>query len=107
MVMNTLEGLDVSVYQNGIFWENVRREGKKSFAFIKASEGTKNDGYEDPRFAGNWSGSRDQGLVRIAYHFFYDHLNPEEQVDFNHQVVHDNGKYLFGDSLMVDVEEES
>lgn len=63
--MEYLEGIDVSHWQGTLDWSTIRC-AKKSFAFVKATEGV---GYEDPRFRQNWEGAELAGLVRGAYHF--------------------------------------
>ena len=61
-----LPGIDVSHWQGAIDWDGVAGDGVE-FAFIKATEG---GDYTDPRFAANWAGARQAGVVRGAYHFF-------------------------------------
>ena len=59
-------GVDVSHHQGEVDWPAVRGAGL-DFAFIKASEG---GDHRDREFARNWSGAREAGLARGAYHFF-------------------------------------
>src|SRR5262245_5178777 len=59
-------GVDLSHHQGRIDWGKVRAS-KAAFAFIKATEGAT---FTDPAFATNWSGARDAGVLRGAYHFF-------------------------------------
>ncbi len=66
----TYEGIDVSHYQGDVDWFQVKAAGLV-FAFTKATQGTSE---VDPRFAANWAGIRDVGLVRGAYHF----LDPDQ-----------------------------
>lgn len=101
--MTIIEGIDVSAYQGEINWTLVRDAGKR-FAFIKATEGLD---YIDPQFGRNWSMALHDGIKRIAYHFFYDHLSAAAQVDFHHRVVREAGHFVYGDATMVDVEEIS
>lgn len=61
-----LPGIDVSHWQGAIDWDAVAGDGVE-FAFIKATEG---GDYTDPRFAANWAGARQAGVLRGAYHFF-------------------------------------
>jgi GH25 family lysozyme M1 (1,4-beta-N-acetylmuramidase) len=60
-------GIDVSRWQHGtsIKWEKVRADGV-TFAFIKATEGSN---YVNEFFAGDWAGTRRNGIYRGAYHF--------------------------------------
>ena len=61
-----LPGIDVSHWQGTIDWSAVAADGVE-FAFVKATEG---GDYTDPRFAANWAGARQAGVVRGAYHFY-------------------------------------
>lgn len=61
----TLEGLDVSHWQNAIDWLAVAGAGK-SFTFMKASEDTD---FVDPNYTINRSGAMAAGLTVGAYHF--------------------------------------
>lgn len=61
----TTPGIDVSNYQGSINWTSVRNAGIQ-FAFIKTTEGTT---YHDPRFAANYVGAYNAGVIRGAYHF--------------------------------------
>ena len=60
-----LRGIDVSHHQGDVDWKKVKGSGV-AFAFAKATEG---ETYTDPKFARNWAGMREAGLVRGAYHF--------------------------------------
>jgi lysozyme len=60
-----LRGIDVSHHQGDVDWAKVKGSGV-AFAFAKATEG---ETYTDPKFARNWAGMREAGLVRGAYHF--------------------------------------
>lgn len=59
-------GIDVSAHQEAVGWTAVAGDGI-DFAYIKATEG---GDFVDARFAENWSGAREAGLDRGAYHFF-------------------------------------
>ncbi len=67
----SIHGIDVSKYQSTIAWEEVKRmkvkEVQPGFAFIKATEGI---GNIDPQFKRNWKKTKDNGIIRGAYHFF-------------------------------------
>jgi lysozyme len=60
-----VRGVDVSAYQGTIDWPTLAGQDL-DFAFVKATEGSS---HVDRRFAANWSGARDAGLVVGAYHF--------------------------------------
>lgn len=62
-----VHGIDASRWQGAIDWTVARRAGV-NFAFLKATEG---GDLLDPRFAEYWSGARQAGVARGAYHFFY------------------------------------
>lgn len=72
---NNVKGIDVSHYQGTINWDKVASDGVK-FTYIKATGGK---GFIDPEFKKNWNGSRESGLSRGAYHFFYAAEDPIEQ----------------------------
>ncbi len=82
-----VHGIDVSKYQGDIDWAQVRNSGI-SFAFIKATEG---GDYADETFDYNWALSREAGLPRGAYHFFYFCRTAKEQAKwFIDHVPHDS-----------------
>lgn len=72
---NAAEGIDVSRYQGTVDWRKVRAAGK-SFAFIKATQGSS---YRDPNYATNVKGAREAGVLDGAYHFV-DATSTEEAV---------------------------
>lgn len=59
------QGIDVSHYNGSIDWQQVAASGK-TFAFIKATEGTK---YQDNQFLVNVQRARDANILVGAYHF--------------------------------------
>jgi lysozyme len=63
----TIQGIDVSRWQNEIDWERVARAGTR-FAFIKSTEG---GDHLDPRFRENWREAKAAGVPRGAYHFVF------------------------------------
>ena len=67
----SIHGIDVSKYQSTIAWEEVKAMKVKNiqlrFAFIKATEGIANT---DPHFKRNWKKTKDNNIIRGAYHFF-------------------------------------
>ena len=58
-------GIDVSMYQNSINWQNVLSDGK-TYAWAKATEGKT---WTDPQFANNMTNGISAGVVMGAYHF--------------------------------------
>jgi lysozyme len=78
----SIHGIDVSKYQYIIDWESVKEmqvdEVKIGFAFIKATEGLRN---EDPMFRRNWKRAKDAGLPRGAYHFFLATKSGRQQAE--------------------------
>ncbi len=67
----SIHGIDVSKYQSLIAWEEVKamqvRNIRLGFAFIKATEGI---GNTDPHFRRNWKKTKENDIIRGAYHFF-------------------------------------
>ena len=61
-----VHGIDVSHYQNRIFWDSVRAADIQ-FAFVKATEGAT---FQDSFFCKNWDEMAENGLKRGAYHYF-------------------------------------
>lgn len=59
-------GIDVSGHQGTVEWDRVA-DDDISFAYIKATEG---GDHNDERFEQNWTGARQAGIDRGAYHFF-------------------------------------
>ena len=62
-----VHGVDVSRWQGDIDWLKLRTQGA-NFAFIKATDG---GDHLDPMFQKNWRLSKEAGIRRGAYHFFY------------------------------------
>ncbi|MEI9943711.1 MAG: glycoside hydrolase family 25 protein [Chitinophagaceae bacterium] len=67
----SIHGIDVSRHQSIIAWEEVKKmkvnNVQLGFAFIKATEGI---GNTDPQFRRNWKRTKDNDIIRGAYHFF-------------------------------------
>ncbi|EFN7594121.1 glycoside hydrolase family 25 protein [Escherichia coli] len=84
----TIHGIDVSRWQERIDWQRVakmRDNGiRLQFAFIKATEGEK---LVDPYFLRNWQLSRENGLLRGAYHYFYPSVSASVQARLFLQTV--------------------
>jgi len=62
-----VHGIDVAKYQGDIDWAAVKRAGI-SFVFMKATEGGDR---VDERFNEYWVKTRQAGIPRSAYHFYY------------------------------------
>ncbi len=69
----TLQGVDVYHGDGVIDWAQVKASGR-AFGFAKATEGTT---YTDTEFSANWSGMKQAGVVRSAYHFFHANVDPK------------------------------
>ncbi|MBX7097667.1 MAG: hypothetical protein K1X89_08145 [Myxococcaceae bacterium] len=69
-----LSGIDVSVYQGRVDWPTVKAAGN-AFAYTRIGDGTT----RDTRFAENWAGMQNAGLIRGAYHFFRVNVDPDVQ----------------------------
>ncbi len=70
------EGLDASHWQGTIDWKVAA--SKVSFAFIKATQG---NNVVDGMFAANWAGAKAAGLLRGAYHYFRNGVDPLAQAE--------------------------
>lgn len=64
---STRYGIDVSRYQKEIDWEEVSRDSRVTFVYLKATEST---GLVDRTYARNLRGARQAGLPVGVYHFF-------------------------------------
>jgi lysozyme len=72
----TVEGIDVSVWQDSVDWGSVKQSGI-AFGIARVSYGTSKDSWFDT----NWSGMKDAGLVRGAYQFFLPQQDAIAQAD--------------------------
>jgi lysozyme len=63
----TLQGIDVSHYQQKIDWQTVVEKNDLQFAFVKATEGSD---FRDSLFCSNWTQLQQFGIRRGAYHYF-------------------------------------
>ncbi|HYI58594.1 MAG TPA: GH25 family lysozyme [Microlunatus sp.] len=63
--MTGVVGIDVSSYQGVVDWRSFAKV-KRSFAYVKATEGTS---YRNPYFSGQFGGAKSAGLYAGAYHF--------------------------------------
>jgi lysozyme len=73
----TVKGVDVSYYEGTIDWHAVKAAGRV-FAFARVSDGLT---HVDPKFAANWAGMHDAGLVRGAYQYFRPGEDPIAQAN--------------------------
>lgn len=74
-------GIDVSEYQDKIDWEEVETlddDYELSFVFVRATVG--NDRL-DKRFKENWFQTRENKLIRGAYHYYRPNENSLEQAE--------------------------
>lgn len=95
-----LPGIDVSQFQGEIDWQAVKAGGI-GFAFARALEG---ETIVDSRFAANWQGMREAGVVRGAYDFYVASDPPAAQVEiFTGLVTLEPGDL----APMVDIEQGS
>lgn len=60
-----IQGIDVSSHQGAVNWQQQRNMGAQ-FAYVKATEATT---YLNPDFSAQYSGARNAGMIRGAYHF--------------------------------------
>ena len=73
---DTVEGIDVSVWQAAVNWPSVKNAGI-TFGIARVSYGTSLDSWFDD----NWNGMKSVGLVRGAYQFFLPLQDPIAQAD--------------------------
>ncbi len=94
-----LNGIDVSHYQGDIDWAKVKAAGT-SFAYAKAAEGNSSG---DSKFAQNWDGMKQSGILRGAYDFYVVGDDPQTQAqNFMNRVTLEAGDL----PPMVDIETE-
>lgn len=92
-----VQGIDVSHYQGDIDWKKIE-EQDISFAFIKATEGSRT---VDEYFHTNWEAASQTGMAVGAYHFFSFDSGAEKQAElFINTVGELSGKLI----PVVDVE---
>lgn len=80
LAMDTLPvlGIDVSHYQGEVDWEKVKG-ANITFMYTKATQGVD---YTDSKFTINWSGAKEVGVYRGAYHFYISKEDPVAQAEF-------------------------
>ena len=61
-------GIDVSHHQGEVNWAHAWGKGAR-FAYIKATQSWPTTLFKDPRFAQNYTGAANAGMMRGAYHF--------------------------------------
>lgn len=76
-------GIDVSHYQGRINWDEVARDSRVTYVFLKATEGT---GNSDDTYRYNFNECKRLGLKVGSYHFFRPQLPARAQ--FDHFVAH-------------------
>jgi GH25 family lysozyme M1 (1,4-beta-N-acetylmuramidase) len=72
--MSFAYGLDVSIWNKKVDWVKIQQQGF-SFVFVKASQAD----WEDQAFKQSWAGAKEAGLLRGAYHFFVEDVDPHKQ----------------------------
>jgi lysozyme len=92
-------GLDVSKYQGTIDW-NLVAGGDRHFTFVRAGDGL----YVDPLFADDYRRAQDVGLIRGAYLFFREGIDPVKQADLLLDAV---GDHLAPGDLPVTIDAET
>ena len=63
------DGIDVSKHQGNINWEELKKNTKIKFVYIKATEGSN---YVDPKYKENIRNARKHGFKVGSYHYFTD-----------------------------------
>lgn len=87
--MDLVHGVDVSYYEPKVDWRSLRSQGFR-FALIRATSST---GYVDPKFAEHWTGAREAGILRGAYHYLFGGQDARTQAEsFINTVGADRGE---------------
>jgi GH25 family lysozyme M1 (1,4-beta-N-acetylmuramidase) len=73
----TVQGMDVSYYEESIDWTEAHAQGIE-FAIIRVTDGTQ---FIDPKFPAYWAGAKAAGVIRGAYQFFRPAQDPIAQAD--------------------------
>lgn len=73
-----IHGIDVSHYQNTIFWETIGENTKMAYVYIKATEGAKRI---DPRYEENILTAHRYGMKVGTYHFYRPKVPQQEQLE--------------------------
>ncbi len=77
-----IHGIDVSRHQGKIDWKRVATMKSKNtvitFAFVKATEGITR---QDNKFKYNWEQTKNNNILRGAYHFYYPSRDAEKQAE--------------------------
>jgi len=73
-----VQGVDVSGGEGSLDWASAAGAGIK-FAFMKATQGNY---FTDSEFSNNWSGTKANGIVRGAYHFFDGTISGVTQANY-------------------------
>ena len=69
-------GVDISIYNGTMDYQMMKDYGPNKIAYATARMGM-SWGYQDPKFIKHWTGLRDVGIPRMAYHVIY----PSQAVD--------------------------
>ncbi len=72
-----IHGIDVSHYQNEVFWDAIHNETNMAYVYLKCTEGSDN---QDPLYLRNIEMIRDRKLKVGSYHFFRPKVNIALQV---------------------------
>ncbi len=89
----TVQGADLSSYQGTVDWAQVAATGL-AFSIAKATEGLT---IQDADFPANWTGMKQNGLVRGAYHYFHSLDDGAAQADYFLAEVAQAGGFETGD----------
>ena len=100
----TLQGLDVSSYDDTIDWPRVARS--KHFAIIRAGTGYKGGNYKDENFEINYKNAKAAGVKVGAYWYSYATSADEAKQEAKYFMQHLKGKQ-FEWPVYYDIEEES
>ena len=70
------DGIDISKHQGNINWEELKKNPKIKFVYIKATEGSN---HVDSRYKENIKNARKHGFKVGSYHFFTDLSSAQQQ----------------------------
>lgn len=94
----TIEGIDVSYYQDTVDWAAVAGSGRE-FAIARINHGS----FIDPQFEVNWPGIRDAGMIRGSYQYF----EPGDDVAYQANIAIDHVGVLGPGDLPVTLDVET
>lgn len=96
----TVEGIDVSYWQQGVDWQSVKDSGI-GFGIARVSYGISKDTF----FDANWTGMKSAGLVRGGYQFYLADQDPIAQAELMVEALGPLGQGDFAPVLDIETTE--